>query len=204
MGHSSLIKQPSDDNHGRITKSETLNIYQVKRHHYKFFITVKPLSTALNQRPRIRCYRNTWRMKKPKILTHPLSGAQVGTREHRSRRMRITMTHDFSPLARAWGHNQRREGGGSHIKALKTGHRQLSDLEPSAKPFCIHLFPIITYKLNYSKLANSANHLEKMDVTFAFTITPATCTIQQFVSGSRRVTGYRALCTPQSLNILHC
>lgn len=39
--------------------------------------------------------------KKKGKITHPLSGAQVGTRVHRSRNTRITMTHDFSPLALA-------------------------------------------------------------------------------------------------------
>lgn len=37
----------------------------------------------------------------PRCLTHPLRGPQVGTRVHRSLRTRMTMTHDFSPLALA-------------------------------------------------------------------------------------------------------
>lgn len=41
------------------------------------------------------------KMKQKRKITHPLSGAQVGTRVHRSRSTRITMTHDFSPLALA-------------------------------------------------------------------------------------------------------
>lgn len=35
------------------------------------------------------------------VLTHPFSGAHVGTLLHKSRRIRRTITHDFSPFALA-------------------------------------------------------------------------------------------------------
>lgn len=40
-------------------------------------------------------------------ITHPLSGAQVGTRVHRSLNTRMTMTHDFRPFALAWNGKQK-------------------------------------------------------------------------------------------------
>lgn len=46
-------------------------------------------------------------------LTQPRSGAHVGTREHRSLRIRMTMTQERSPLALAWGHKQGRGEGGA-------------------------------------------------------------------------------------------
>lgn len=42
-------------------------------------------------------------------LTHPLSGAQVGTRLHRSLMIRITMAADFRSLTLAWERQARAE-----------------------------------------------------------------------------------------------
>lgn len=39
-------------------------------------------------------------------LTHPRSGAHVGTRAQRSLRIRMTMTQERSPLALAWKNKQ--------------------------------------------------------------------------------------------------
>jgi len=40
------------------------------------------------------------------LLTQPRSGAHVGTRAHKSLRIRMTMTQERSPLALAWKHKQ--------------------------------------------------------------------------------------------------
>lgn len=59
-------------------------------------------------------YKVAWLITKMHLLTHPESGIQVGTRLHKSLRIRMTITAEFNMLTLAWRH---KEAGVQHFKS---------------------------------------------------------------------------------------
>lgn len=60
-------------------------------------------------------FKVAWLITKMGLLTHPESGIQVGTRLHKSLRIRMTITAEFNMLTLAWRH---KEAGVQHFKSL--------------------------------------------------------------------------------------
>lgn len=75
----------------QLNKNNVIIHRQTGRQKYRHHIKLKRLQNILN-----------YTTLNGGHLTHPRSGAQVGTRAQRSRKIRMTMTQERRPLALAW------------------------------------------------------------------------------------------------------